>query len=780
MKARRFPADVDAHRDADYRRWLEESATATVLTYCGLIVVLLPAFHFVLAALPGVPPDSLALRLVAAAISLGVGLSVWLIKPLRAYANVLQFANLIPTLVVIAILVVDSGNNHWYVATELLAIFGAQGAFYRTRDLAILMAIGFGFQLGYSAYAGVLYTPANAAALATYGCGYLISFVTAMVRNRVQENEFASVIEAQRTRAVLEERDRALHASQERLREVHAITRFGTLEADLRTGHVEWSPELLHLFGMNANSGQESLAGLYLRSIHPRDEPEVTREIDGARKTGRPFAIDHRVVLRDGIVRWFHLRGRYEYDAEGEPMRYVAAVLDVTARKQAEEDLVRLARIDTLTSLPNRATFQTMLRDALREAQANGTRCAILFLDLDRFKDTNDTLGHALGDTLLRSVAIRFSTMIPPGSTLARWGGDEFVVMLPSIRDDDEAAEVARTLIRTIAEPFFIDEFELSIAVSVGIAIFPDHGTNSTVLIRNADTAMYHAKERDTLHYAFFETSMHEAVTSRHRIQNELRKAATSGDLVLHYQPIVETGDATIVAAEALIRWRQADGTLLYPAAFIPIAEETGLIVTIGSWVLQEACKTLRAWQDAGLRIVLSVNVSARQFVHPEFIDVLRRALASSHADPELLDIEVTETALMTNVDHVAKLVAAIRAMGVTTTIDDFGTGYSSFAYLKRFPLGALKLDRTFVSEMEGSGDRSIIAAIVTIAHTLGLSVTAEGVETAAQLEIARESGCDRAQGYLISKPLPREEFEAFCARAGLLSAPVALRRAAP
>ncbi len=758
---------VNATAHTAFRRWLQENATITAVTYSGLIVVLLPALHFVLERIPGIPPDSLALRLAAAAISAAVGLALLFAPPLRRYANALQYANMLPALAVVAVLVVNSGNNQWYVVAELLVVLGVQQAFYRLSDVAAACLFGVLFQAAYAGYAGVFNTTANYVALTVYASGLAVAFCAAWLRIRIQQREFLTRLRAQQMKADLEERERSLALTHARLDEIHAMTHFGNFEQDLTSGRTAWSDELMKIFGLSPDTPADALAGLYEASIHPRDAAAVAREVETSRRTGAPFSVDHRVILRDGSTRWFQLRGKHERNANGLATRYVAAVIDVTARKKAEEDLLRLARIDTLTSLPNRTTLETILRDALREAQAHKYRTAVLFLDLDRFKDINDTLGHALGDALLRSVSIRFSAVLPPGSTLSRWGGDEFVVLLPAIRDDDEAAEVARAMIRTIAEPFFIDEFELLIAVSVGIAIYPNDGPDATVLIRNADTAMYHAKEREGLRYAFFEAAMHEAVTARHRIQNELRKATAGEGLVLYYQPIVETSTARVIGAEALLRMRRPDGTLLYPSEFIPIAEESGIIVPIGTWVLRHACEQIAAWQACGQPRLLSVNVSARQFAHPDFIDVLRRTLRETGADPSLLDVEITESVLINGVESVLAILAAMEAMGVHVTIDDFGTGYSSFAYLKRFPLNSIKLDRTFVNELESASDRAILRAIVTMAHTLGLSVTAEGVETPAQLQAIEDARCDQAQGHYVSEALPIDAFEAFCRRVG-------------
>jgi diguanylate cyclase (GGDEF)-like protein len=597
-----------------YRRWLEKVRTTTIWIYAGFIVVLLPAFHFVLSAVPGHPPDSLKIRLAAAAISVFVALTIWLYRPSRRFAMQLQILNVLPTMIVVAILVVNSGNHYLYIASALLMIVGAQQAFYEEWVLALVMVVALAFQALYSAYAGIFYTPTNLAALAIFAAGYILAFIPAAVRMRIERKEILG-----------------------------------------------------------------------------------------------------RLAARD------------------------------------------IARSDTLTGLPNRISFGQHLAEILEDA-SDAQRTAVLFLDLDGFKDVNDSLGHGVGDVLLRAVAERLKSVLDGGAMLARWGGDEFVIVL-TVHDDVDVLDFATKVSSLFMQSFFVDGYELSITASIGISCSPDDGTDADVLIRNADTAMYHAKEVYAPRIASWTPEMRDAVTERYTAANTLREAVNAERFVLHYQPIVDTVSARLVGAEALLRWPD-EPHMRYPATFISVAEESWLIVPLGTWVLKTACAQIALWKRRGLNLRLSVNVSARQFMHPGFRTALADALENSGADPHLLDIEITESTLLSNVHAVRRILEDINSMGATVTIDDFGTGYSALAYLKEFPLHALKLDRTFVSDIDHRTERAIARSIVRIAHTLDMNVTAEGVETSEQLETLHQLRCDRAQGFYFGKPVPIEMFD--------------------
>ena len=736
---------------AEYSRWLQRNATSSVLIYCGLIAVLLPAFH-VLALLPGVPPgsDSLALRCGPAVLSVAIATALLLCRPLRRYALALQFVNVAAAVVVIAMLVVNSGNHYAYIAAGLLVISGAQQAFYRRIDLALIFALGFLTHVVYSAAHGILWSPMNLAALGTFGSGYVIGFIPAALRIKIQDSEIRNRLEAQRVK--------------EELLDVQAITRLGNWSRDSVSGAVEWSSQLYDIFNVPANIPQAELAGLYERSVHAGDSAEFATRLAACEATREPITLDHRIVARGGAVRWVELHGKYEFDEAGNPVHWVGAVLDITARKDAEDALVHLARHDALTGLPNRTTVSDLLAGELLRAQENGTHCAVAFLDLDRFKDINDTLGHTIGDHLLQELSGRVAAVLGAAGVVGRWGGDEFVAIVPNVRDYADVEALAQRFIRTISEPLRIDELELAISASVGIAVYPRDGTDAGVLIRNADTAMYKAKQDLGSGYAFFSDELYAAASRRHYIQNELRRAITDGGLSLHYQPIVDAASGRVVAAEALVRWTDPTGRMRMPGEFIAVAEDSRIIVPLGAWVLNAACERAALWQRSGFDIRVAVNVSPRQFEHPDFVETVAQVLRTTGADPALIEIEITEAAIMSNAEPVLATLQAIHAMGIRVAIDDFGTGYSSFAYLKRFAVDSLKIDRTFVEGIEHEENFAIARSILSVAHTLGLPVTAEGIETTAQSEIMADLGCSRLQGYLYARPLPVEEFEALFA----------------
>ena len=738
--------------DAEYSRWLQRNATSSVLIYSGLIAVLLPAFHFLLVALPGVPPgsDSLALRCGPAAFSLAVAAALWGFRSLRRYAVMLQFLNIAPAVIVISMLTVNSGNHYAYVAAGLLVIIGAQQAFYRSTDLALMFGLGFVSHVVYSAAHDILWTPMNLLALATAGSGYVIGFIPAALRIKIQDAEIRSRIKAQRVKKAL--------------LDVQAITHLGTWSRDLVSGAVAWSPQLCDIFGLPADAPATELAGLYERSVHPDERPEFEARLAACETTGAPVKLDHRVIVRSGALRWLELHGRYEYDEADRPVRWVGAVLDITARKHAEESLVRLARTDALTGLPNRTTVHELLTAEIAGAAQTASQCAVAFLDLDRFKDINDTLGHNVGDHLLQELSRRVSTVLGAAGVVGRWGGDEFVAIVPRVRDYAHVEELARSFIRAISQPVCVDDLELAISASVGIAMYPRDGTEAGVLIRNADTAMYKAKQDLGRGYAFFSDELYAAASRRHYIQNELRRAITDGGLELHYQPIIDAASGRIAAAEALVRWTDPTGRMRLPGEFIAVAEDSRIIVPLGAWVFNTACERAALWQRSGIRIRLAVNVSPRQFEHPDFVDMVARTLRTTGADPTMLEIEITEAAIMSNAEPVLATLKAIHGMGIRVAIDDFGTGYSSFAYLKRFAVDSLKIDRTFVEGIEHEDNFAIAQSILSVAHTLGLPVTAEGIETPDQSNIMADLGCDRLQGYHYGRPMPAEEFEALFA----------------
>jgi diguanylate cyclase (GGDEF)-like protein/PAS domain S-box-containing protein len=468
---------------------------------------------------------------------------------------------------------------------------------------------------------------------------------------------------------------------------------------------------------------------------------------------------------KSGEVFWASLSLSTLHDRDDRPVGLIAYLTDITERKSAEERIHHLAYYDALTNLPNRTLLTKLVDQALTVAQRNRTQGCVLFIDLNRFKVINDTLGRRIGDELLREVAQRFRLALRDQDLVARLGGDEFAVGLFDIHQHYEASTVAQKLIATLVEPFYIDGHDLRVGASIGISVYPQDGSDAETLLRLADIAMYRAKQQegDTEgeHVAFYSRDMNQGMQERMRIESGLRQALGNGQLELHYQPKFSISSGQIIGAEALVRWRHPERGLVPPAEFIPLAEATGLVVQVGEWVLEAACAQAQAWKEAGLPPVrLAVNVSAREFTSAlpgRVMETLKRY----GLEPSWLELEITESTLMHNIDRVIGIMDRITAMGVTLSLDDFGTGYSSLSYLKRFPIDTLKIDRSFTTGIPlDANDCAIASTIISIAQQLKHKVIAEGVETVEQLAFLKTSGCDEVQGYLFSKPLPAAEFE--------------------
>ena len=429
-------------------------------------------------------------------------------------------------------------------------------------------------------------------------------------------------------------------------------------------------------------------------------------------------------------------------------------------RKQAEETLQFVATHDSLTKLPNRAMFQDRLENAAARAKRNRTRLAVLFIDLDRFKFINDTLGHDAGDALLREVARRLTAELRASDTVARLGGDEFVVLIEEIAEPVHAGTVAHKLVGTLGESFLLSGQDYRVTGSVGVSIYPDDTDDVRTLLKNADTAMYRAKEQGKNAFQFYSPQMNVNTTERLTLESSLHRALDRNELVLHYQPLVDIRSGRITGAEALVRWQHPELGLMPPAKFIPLAEETGLIIPIGEWVLGAACERNRAWERAGLpHLRIAVNLSPLQFMRGDLVKTVERVLARTGCKPTALELEITEGMVMRDPENAAALIQKLKEMGIHVAIDDFGTGYSSLAHLKRFPVDSLKVDRSFVMDIPGdANDMAITAAIISMAHNLGMKVIAEGVETREQLDFLRGQGCDGLQGFYFSKPLPEEQ----------------------
>ena len=421
------------------------------------------------------------------------------------------------------------------------------------------------------------------------------------------------------------------------------------------------------------------------------------------------------------------------------------------------------AQHDFLTDLPNRVLLNDRLQQAISLARRHGHRIAVLFLDLDRFKHINDSLGHVIGDQLLQAVARRLTACLRRSDTVGRQGGDEFVVVLSELDLPENAARSAAKLLAALTPPYRVGLHDLHVPMSIGVSIYPDDGEDAATLINNADTAMYQAKENGRNNYQFFRQEMIVRAVERQFIEGGLRVALDRQELSLHYQPKVDLRTGAIVGVEALLRWQHPDRGFIPPAQFVPIAEDSGLILPIGRWVLREACRQSRAWLDAGLPpMPMAVNISAIEFRSQDFIDSIRTVLQETKLEPQCLELELTESVLMKYAESTVSMLKALKSIGVQLAVDDFGTGYSSLSYLSQFPVDSLKVDQSFVQEISSkANDAVIVSAVISMGNSLKKRVIAEGVETREQLEFLTTAGCEEAQGYYFSAPMVAEQFAA-------------------
>ena len=488
--------------------------------------------------------------------------------------------------------------------------------------------------------------------------------------------------------------------------------------------------------------------------------PELHEYVWSEVREGRTWHGEIVCERKDGTYRAEDMTITPVLNDAGVIEHFIAINRDVTEQKMYEAKLDLLAHHDALTGLPNRLLFSDRLNRRLAEARRKGEQVAVMFMDMDRFKLVNDTLGHSSGDRLLRLVGERLGSAVRESDIVARMGGDEFTVALSQDKRMDEASRAAQRILDLLAEPFHLEDRDLYVTASIGISVCPTDGDDVETLVRNADTAMYQAKERGKNTFHFYTEALNAAAVERMTLEAGLRKAVEQGDLVAYYQPCVDIRGGRILSVEALVRWRRSDSQLIMPDQFIPVAEETGLIVPIGDWMLRQACEQTKSWYDEGVsRIRVGVNISAKQFQFVDLAEVVRAVLDEAALSPECLILELTESALMQNPDHAVRVLRRLKKLGVKIYIDDFGTGYSSLSHLKCFPIDAVKIDRSFVRNITSDADDAAIAgAIVAMAHSLKLQVIAEGVETVAQLEFLRSLDCDQLQGYFVSRPGPAED----------------------
>jgi diguanylate cyclase (GGDEF)-like protein/PAS domain S-box-containing protein len=520
------------------------------------------------------------------------------------------------------------------------------------------------------------------------------------------------------------------------------------------------NPAFERLFGYSA----AEVAGRTLER-HFEDHAayiEACRQIEAGMADHRVVRFEQHFVDRSGKWFWANVYVR-ALDPQRPEKGPVMLIEDISEQKLNEERIRHLAEHDPLTDLPNRLLFNDRLSQAIARCRREKTRFALLFVDLDRFKNINDSLGHHVGDQLLRIVAERITASVRESDTVSRPGGDEFTLLLSELHDPEDAARVAEKLLQALSVPCSVAGHHLMVTASIGISLYPEDGEDIPALMRNADAAMYHSKDVGRNTYQYFRRELNERVFERMSLEHSLRRAFEDKALEVHYQPQVDSRTRRLIGAEALLRWRGENGEWVPPSRFIPVAEDSGLILALGAWVLEQACRQNRAWQAEGLPpIPVAVNISAQQFRQPRFVESLRAVLSTSGLPAEFLELELTESAMVDSTDRNVEILSAVRALGVRIAIDDFGTGYSSLSYLKRLPIDALKIDQGFVHDIvDDPDDAAIVDAIIGLARTMRLRVIAEGVETEAQLTSLQRSGCNDMQGFLFARPMPPEAFVA-------------------
>jgi diguanylate cyclase (GGDEF)-like protein len=539
-------------------------------------------------------------------------------------------------------------------------------------------------------------------------------------------------------------------------------------------GRMDCSAELARLLGIGADCAPCHTAEGFLSHVAPGDRARVSGARERLRRDGLPYQLEFMLERRDGATRTVLEQASRVVDERGQTLGIEGITQDITERVQARERIRQLAHYDGTTGLPNQQFFAELAGPALELARRRGTRCAVLHLDLDRFKGVNDTFGRSSGDAVLQTVAERLRAWIRGSDlasvnlapveqgVLARVGGNAFTLLITGLATQEHAATVAQRLITAIAQPIEVQLQSLVLTASVGIAIFPSDAQDLPELTRAAEQAAYAAKSAGRAQHRFFDEQMNAHATSRLLLEVELRRAITNGELRLHFQPKVDARSGALVGAEALVRWQHPKRGLVPPNQFIGLAEDTGLILPLTDWVLESACSSLRAWRDAGLpELPLSVNLAAASLTGTSLVGKLDALMQRFGLVPAMLTLEVTETMLMRDVESGIALLEALRAKGYGLSLDDFGTGFSSLSYLKRFPLDELKIDRAFVTDAaRGGRDGALAAAIVALGRELGLRVVAEGVETPAQKMFLLRHGCTAQQGYLFSRPVPAAPFE--------------------
>jgi diguanylate cyclase (GGDEF)-like protein/PAS domain S-box-containing protein len=584
--------------------------------------------------------------------------------------------------------------------------------------------------------------------------GFFVLFTAALL--------FVLVRREERVAAAIQQQ---LLAEQRRWRFAVDGSDLGLWDWDLTTGSVFFSPRWKTMLGYAEADIGHQLSEWESR-IHPDDKARAMADLERHLRGGSDFYVsEHRVRCKDGSYKWILDRGQVvERNEQGQALRMIGTHTDLTTLKQrelAEITIAHLTRHDSLTGLPNRVLLRDRIEAALAHARREPEPLALMFIDIDRFKFINDSLGHRAGDALLVEIASRLRQAVRQQDTVSRMGGDEFTLLLPQT-DAEGAAHLAQVLIERISAPSLIEGMELIVTPSIGIAIFPGDGQDVDALLQAGDTAMYRAKTAGGADFQFYEPGMHQNASRMLQLENALRWALERDELELHYQPKIGLRTRQVAGCEALLRWRHPELGLVAPDEFIPIAEACGLILPIGEWVLRTALAQHKTWQNAGLApSVVAVNVSAIQFRQAQFPEFVRSVLAELGLEPAALELELTESVVSADPEEAIRIMEQLDRLGVQLSVDDFGTGYSALSYLKRFPIHKLKIDQSFVRDLgRDSASALIVAGVIAMARSLGLRTIAEGVESAAQVDWLRSAGCDEVQGYRYASPLPAGQYE--------------------
>ena len=568
------------------------------------------------------------------------------------------------------------------------------------------------------------------------------------------------------------ESSQALREAERRYHNLFENAIEGIFRTTLEGKYIDANPALARIYGFDSPAElMQSLCDIRNQLyVQPNRRDEFMEHI---KARGMVSGFESQVYRKNGEAIWISENARAVRDDAGRLVCYEGTVEDVTERKLYQTRIEQQANYDTLTGLANRSLLNDRLAQAIRAAHSYGTRLAVVFVDLDRFKYINDSLGHHVGDELLRAMAERLKATVRESDTVARLGGDEFVLLINGHGDPETVATVLERMLSDISQPWTIPQGDFNVTCSIGVALYPDDGTTAETLLKHADSAMYRAKDRGRNNFQFFTAEINALITERLELENKLRRALEREQFSLRYQPRVDMRTRKIVGVEALLRWNLSEKDSIPPTRFIPVAEEIGLIVPIGKWVLRTACEQAVAWRRLGLpEVIMSVNVSARQFRQDSLVATIAEVLRETGLDPKCLEIEITESTVMHGADQFISMLGELNDLGVQIALDDFGTGYSSLSYLKRFPVDRLKVDRSFVQDIASDADdATIVRTIVALGHNLGLKVVAEGVENEQQIEFLCENLCDELQGFYFGMPMAASELAVLLRRdAGLIT----------